>query len=63
MKISSLIALFINKVSAPNISGTSVSTVVAPLPIAKSDNSPIKGLAVMPESHQNHHILDQCVVY
>jgi len=36
-------------VSAPNISGTSVSTVVPPCAISQSENSPTSGLAVMPE--------------
>ena len=41
---------FISMVSAPNISGTSVSTDVPPCAMRKSENSPSRGLAVMPEN-------------
>ena len=40
--------LFINIVSAPNISGTSVSIEVPPCATIKSDSSPTNGLAVIP---------------
>ena len=40
---------FIRIVSAPNISGTSVSTLVPPCAIRKSENIPSNGLAVIPE--------------
>ena len=40
---------FIRMVSAPNISGTSVSTLVPPCATRKSENMPSSGLAVMPE--------------
>jgi len=40
---------FIRMVSAPNISGTSVSTEVPPCAIRKSLNIPNNGLAVIPE--------------
>ena len=36
-------------VSAPNISGTSVRTVVPPCETRKSEKTPRSGLAVMPE--------------
>ena len=42
-------ARFIRMVSAPNISGTSVSTVVPPCAISQSEKSPTSGLAVIPE--------------
>ena len=40
---------FIKIVSAPNISGTSGSTLVPPCAIRKSENIPNNGLAVIPE--------------
>ena len=40
---------FIKMVSAPNISGTSVRTLVPPWATKKSENIPNNGLAVMPE--------------
>ena len=39
---------FMRMVSAPNISGTSVSTLVPPCATSQSLNSPTSGLAVMP---------------
>ena len=49
LKISRFSQRFIKMVSAPNISGTSVNTAVPPCEIRKSENTPNKGLAVMPE--------------
>ena len=41
---------FIRMVSAPNISGTSVNTEIPPCAMRKSEKTPNKGLAVIPES-------------
>ena len=40
---------FMSNCSAPNISGTSVSTALPPSAITRSDSAPTTGLAVMPE--------------
>ena len=50
LKTSSLSDLAIRRVSAPNISGTSVNIVVPPWATRKSENFPTRGFAVIPES-------------
>ena len=49
-KVSRSWQRFIRMVSAPNISGTSVRTVVPPWETIQSEKTPSNGLAVMPES-------------
>ena len=49
-KVSLSLHLSIKRVSAPNISGTSVSIVLPPFEIRISENSPTIGFAVIPES-------------
>ena len=48
-KVASSLQRSIRMVSAPNISGTSVSSVVPPWRASRSDVQPSSGLAVMPD--------------
>ena len=50
LNVSSSLQRFINNVSAPNISGTSVKILVPPWRMSLSEIAPTSGFAVIPEN-------------